>query len=52
LEEPSGGFATFALAFSTWHWLIWIPVPIGVLVGYWGGDRGILGLLRAARWVS
>lgn len=45
-----GGFVTFALAFSTWHWLIWAPVLIGVLVGYLGGDRGVKGLLKAARW--
>jgi len=47
-----GGFMTFALAFSTWHWLIWTPVLIGVLIGYWRGDRGIKGLLKAARFTS
>ena len=47
-----GGFMTFALAFSTWHWLIWTPIVIGVLVGYFRGDRGVRELLRAARWTS
>ncbi len=47
-----GGFVTFALAFSTWHWMIWTPILIGGLVGYLGGDRGVKGLLQAARWVS
>ena len=43
-----GGFLTLQLAFLTWHWLIWTPVLLGVLVGYWGRDRGIKGLLKVA----
>ena len=43
-----GGFITLQLAFMTWHWLIWSPVLIGVLAGYFGRDRGIKGLIKAA----
>ena len=45
-----GGFITLSIAFSstTWHWLMWTPILIGVLAGYWRRDRGIKGLLMAA----
>ena len=47
-----GGFITFALAFATWHWLIWSPIVIGVLAGFLRGDRGVRAMLRAAQWTS
>jgi hypothetical protein len=47
-----GGFLTLALAFgaTTWHWFLWAPVMVGIVVGYFDGDRGIKALLKATRW--
>ena len=49
-----GGFVTLSLALSVtaWHWLLWSPLVMGALVGYWGGDRGLKALLRAAWWTK
>jgi hypothetical protein len=35
----------------TMHWVIWTPIPIGVLAGYWRGDRGIRGLIKVVRFM-
>ena len=48
------GFVTLSLAISAaaWHWLLYLPPLMGALVGYWRGDRGLIAMLRAARWTT
>ena len=42
-----GGILTVSLLFSgTGHWVIWIPIIAGALVGLWKGDRALRGLIR------
>jgi hypothetical protein len=44
----AGGLATAALVmiFALEHWLVVLPILVGVTVGALGGDRGLLRLLR------
>ena len=48
-----GGILTVSLFLSgTAHWVIYVPMALGALAGYWKGDRALVRMAKLLRWVG